>query len=101
MALMAACSGPAAETEAPAEVKTKAAVATNRTSEFSVEGMVCAEGCAGTIREALSELEGVGSCSVDFASGKVEVAYDSNAVSVDRLISTVEGIHEGQYSVRL
>lgn len=100
LALLSACSGPVSEPAIEAAEKPKTVVVANRTSEFAVDGMVCAEGCAGTIQEALSDLEGVGSCTVDFASGKVSVAFDTNAVSMERLIATVEGIHEGQYSVR-
>ena len=48
------------------QIKKKIAAANLQTARFSVEGMTCAVGCAKTIQEDLTQLEGVQKATVDF-----------------------------------
>lgn len=52
------------------------------TKTFAVAGMHCAS-CASTIEKSLRGVAGVQSANVNFASEKVQVAYDSSRCSVD------------------
>jgi copper chaperone CopZ len=69
------------------------------TADYSVEGMVCAMGCAATIQKELMGVDGVADCEVDFDSGKAHVEFDKSKLSEDDIISTIESLSDGQYKV--
>jgi len=100
-AALGSCQSETPATDGAISTAKRAVAVANAHTEFAVDGMVCAEGCAGTIQKTLSETAGIAHCAVDFGSGKVTVDYDSTAISTDRMIAVVESMHEGQYSVRL
>jgi P-type Cu+ transporter len=56
--------------------------------ELALEGMTCAS-CAARIERKLNKLDGV-EATVNFATERAAVAYDSSAVDIGRLIRTVE-----------
>jgi len=56
--------------------------------DLPVQGMTCAS-CAGRIERKLNQLEGV-EATVNFATEKASVTYDSEAVETDDLIGAVE-----------
>ena len=58
------------------------------TIELKVSGMTCS-GCAVSVRNALLEVRGVASASVDHEAGRATVQYDSSKVSADQLLEAV------------
>ena len=66
-------------------------------ARLEIEGMTCAS-CAARVEKKLSRVEGVGSCSVNFATEEAAVEYDPSRVAVPDLIHAVEaagyGAHE-------
>jgi copper chaperone CopZ len=63
------------ETASP-KVKKEIAAANLQTASFSVEGMTCAVGCAKTIEQELTDLEGVEKAAVDFDKKTATVTFD-------------------------
>ena len=61
-----------------------------QTANFEIEGMTCAVGCAKTIEEELSGLEGVQKATVDFDSKKATVVFDKAIQNQDNLTKVVE-----------
>ncbi len=72
--------------------------ATYAKSEFTVEGMTCAIGCAATIEKKIAKMEGVKSAKVDFDKELAMVVYDVQKVNPDMLVETVKKTGE-TYSV--
>ncbi|MBI1315265.1 hypothetical protein GC167_00165 [bacterium] len=101
LAAVASCQTSSSSDAEASISETKVVSVANAHAEFAVDGMVCAEGCAGTIQKTLSETAGIAHCTVDFGSGKVAVDYDSTLIAPDRMVAVVEAMHDGQYSVRL
>lgn len=80
---------------------TKETAANLETATFKIDGMVCAEGCAATIQNKLSHLDGVADAKVDFDAKKATVSFDPAKQNAESLTKTVEkaGMEEGQYKV--
>jgi Cu+-exporting ATPase len=53
-----------------------------------INGMHCGS-CSALIEETLLETAGVGSATVDLASGLAEVTFDPSVISVDELAAVV------------
>lgn len=68
-------------------------------ADYSVEGMVCAMGCAKTIQDELAAMNGVVACNVDFENGKAHIEYDKSQLNEKELIAVIEGLAEGKYKV--
>ncbi|UQD55272.1 heavy-metal-associated domain-containing protein [Flavobacterium sp. K5-23] len=83
------------ETEAP---KAKKEIATEnlQTASFSVEGMTCAVGCAKTIQEELTELEGVQTATVDFDTKLATVTFDKTTQTPETLTKVVQATGDGK-----
>lgn len=101
--LMTSCKKEAATTETitqkTAETPKKEVViaAENvQTASFEIEGMTCAIGCAKTIEEELSGLEGVQKATVDFDSKKATVVFDKSIQNQDNLTKVVEATADGK-----
>ncbi len=101
--LMTSCKKEAATTETithkTAETPKKEVViaAENvQTASFEIEGMTCAIGCAKTIEEELSGLEGVQKATVDFDSKKATVVFDKSIQNQDKLTKVVEATADGK-----
>ncbi len=75
--------------EKPADVKSEKI-------SFTIEGMTCAVGCAGTIEKKIKEVTGVIAVGVDFENKKANVEYDSNLLSAEQIVGVVEGIGDGK-----
>ena len=82
-------------TAAP-KAKKPIAAANLKTATFAVEGMTCAVGCAKTIQEELTALEGVSKATVDFETKLATVVYDKTAQSPAKLTQTVEAVADGK-----
>lgn len=81
------------------ETTTEISVENVIVSDYSIDGMVCAMGCAKTIQDELAETNGVAACEVDFESGKAHVEYDKTQLSENDIIALIEGMADGQYKV--
>lgn len=76
--------------------KNKKAPAKNpATASFHIEGMTCAIGCAKTIEEDLSNMDGVQSASVDFDKKLATVDFDADVLSADDLVKKAEAAADG------
>ena len=83
------------ETAAP-KVKKEIAAANLQTASFSVEGMTCAVGCAKTIQEDLTGLEGVQKATVDFDTKIATVTFDKTVQTPAKLTKVVEAAADGK-----
>lgn len=84
-----------AETTAP-KVKKEIAAANLQTASFSVEGMSCAIGCAKTIQENLTGLDGVQKATVDFETKLATVTFDKTIQTPEKLTKVVEAAADGK-----
>lgn len=62
----------------------------------SIRGMTC-DGCARSIDRALSKKKGVENKSVSYSNGKAEIIFDSDTISKEELIDTIN--NTGHYKV--
>ena len=60
-----------------------------KTEVLNVNGMSCGH-CVKAVEESVGGLAGVKSVVVDLSSGKVEVSYDSSAVTLDSIKETID-----------
>lgn len=66
--------------------------ATYAKAEFTIDGMTCAIGCAATIQNKISKMEGVKSATVDFDKKLAMVEYDNAKVTPLLLEETVTNV---------
>jgi mercuric ion binding protein len=83
------------ETIAP-KVKKEIAAANLQTASFKVEGMTCAVGCAKTIQEELTALDGVQTAKVDFETKLATVTFDKTVQNPVSLIKVVQATGDGK-----
>ena len=69
------------------------------TTEYAIEGMVCAMGCAATIEKDVEGINGVVVSKVSYETGKAYFEFDDNVVSEKEIIAKIESIAQGQYKV--
>ncbi len=84
-------------TDEPQE--TASLVEANAEASMSIEGMVCAAGCAATIERKLNETEGVAKATVDFETGMATIAYNTEYTDEATLSALIEEMNDGQYKV--
>ena len=65
-------------------------------TSFSIEGMTCAIGCAKTIQEELSGLDGVQDAIVDFDKKRATIRFDKTIQTLENLIKVVEKTGDGK-----
>jgi len=88
------------EVAAP-KVKKEIAAANLQTATFEVDGMTCAIGCAKTIQEDLTGLDGVQEAKVDFDTKLATVTFDKTVQNIEKLTKVVEEAADGKtYSVK-
>jgi len=88
------------EVAAP-KVKKEIAAANLQTATFEVDGMTCAIGCAKTIQEDLTGLDGVQEAKVDFDTKLATVTFDKTVQNIEKLTKIVEEAADGKtYSVK-
>jgi copper chaperone CopZ len=80
--------GSAAQAAAPAAATADVTAASATRATFPVEGMVC-EGCQNSIQDAVSELDGVVSCTADHEKKHAEVVYDPAKVKPDQIVAAI------------
>ena len=66
------------------------------TASFHIEGMTCAIGCAKTIEEKLSEMEGVQNAKVDFDKKEAIVNFDLDKLTATDLVKVVQATGDGK-----
>jgi copper chaperone CopZ len=103
--ILFACSD-ASSTEKKAKSSQKQEVAiSNETMVVEVEGMVCAMGCGGSIRKELKNTGAVSRVEVDFVEGNktqtLKISFDNNLISQSTIISKIEKLNKGQFSVNV
>jgi mercuric ion binding protein len=86
-----------ASTEAPTpKVKKEIAAANLQTASFTIEGMTCAVGCAATIQEELTALDGVQEAKVDFDKKLATVTFDKTVQTPESLTKIVQATGDGK-----
>lgn len=83
------------ETAAP-KVKKEIAAANLQTASFKIEGMTCAIGCAATIQEELTALDGVQTAKVDFDKKLATVTFDKTIQNPETLTKVVQATGDGK-----
>lgn len=86
-----------ASTEAAAPKVKKAIAPENlQTASFTIEGMTCAIGCAKTIQEELTALDGVQEAKVDFDKKLATVTFDKTVQTPESLTKVVQDTGDGK-----
>ena len=83
------------ETSAP-KVKKEIPAENLQTASFNIEGMTCAVGCAATIQEELTELDGVQTAEVDFDKKLATVTFDKTIQNPESLTKIVQATGDGK-----
>ena len=66
--------------------------------EMTIEGMVCAMGCAAVIEKKLNKTAGITKATVDFPSKKALVEFNRKALNSTQIVEVVKSVGEA-YSV--
>ena len=66
------------------------------TATFHIEGMSCAIGCAKTIQEELTALDGVQTAKVDFDKKLATVTFDKTVQTPENLTKVVQATGDGK-----
>jgi mercuric ion binding protein len=69
------------------------------TASFKIDGMTCPMGCAATIEQKLSKMDGVEKAKVDFDSKTATISFDPAKQTTESFVQTVEKIADGAYKV--
>lgn len=100
LALASSCQSKKPETKTPPtqqeEVTTM--VASNASVSMTIEGMVCAMGCAAVIEKKLNATPGIAKASVDFPSKKALIEFDDTQITPNGIIDVVKEVGDA-YSV--
>lgn len=67
-----------------------------QTASFTIEGMTCAVGCAKTIEQELSDLDGVEKATVDFDKKTATVTFDKTIQNPENLTKTIQETGDGK-----
>jgi mercuric ion binding protein len=67
-----------------------------QTASFTIEGMTCAVGCAKTIEQELTDLEGVEKAAVDFDKKTATVTFDKTVQNPENLTKVVQETGDGK-----
>ena len=78
------------------KVKKEIATANLQTASFTIEGMTCAIGCAKTIQEELTALDGVQEAKVDFDKKLATVTFDKTVQTPESLTKVVQETGDGK-----
>lgn len=78
------------------KVKKEIVAANLQTASFTIEGMTCEMGCAKTIEQELSGLDGVQKATVDFEKKLGTVTFDKTMQTPEKLSKVVEATADGK-----
>jgi len=73
-------------------------VEANKRVSLTIEGMVCAMGCAAVIEKKLNATPGIAKATVDFPSKKALIDYDGVQINPNEIIEVVKKVGDA-YSV--
>lgn len=62
-----------------------------KSKSLNIGGMTCV-GCQNTIERALRQQYGIVKARVDYRAGKAEIQYDTDAISPEEIVETIEGL---------
>lgn len=68
--------------------------------DYTVEGMVCAMGCAATIEAEVAEMEGVIVSEVNYEQEKAHFEFDPSKTSEEAIKTKISSIADGQYTLK-
>jgi copper chaperone CopZ len=97
--LFTSCKENAKENPVATETKTEkkiVAAVKPETATFNIEGMTCAVGCAKTIEEELTGLDGIQKASIDFDKKTATVEFDATLQTPEKIVETVEAVADGK-----
>jgi copper chaperone CopZ len=80
------------------QTETKIAVVANDAVNMKVDGMVCVNGCKGTIEKSLNGMAGIKACEIDFEKGIAHVSFDNSQISDVEIQKAIESVNDGAYS---
>ena len=89
-------SKPMSESDKTNTKKEVAVAVKPETASFKIDGMTCAMGCAKTIENKLSKMNGVQKATVDFDKKQATVEFDAAVISPENLSKTVEATGDGE-----
>jgi copper chaperone CopZ len=89
-------SKPMSESDKTNTKKEVAVAVKPETASFKIDGMTCAMGCAKTIENKLSKMNGVQKATVDFDKKQATVEFDAAVITPENLSKTVETIGDGE-----
>ena len=98
--LGSSCQSKKPETKTPPSQKEEAAtvVVSNATVSMTIEGMVCAMGCAAVIEKKLNATHGISKARVDFPSKNALIEFDDAQINPNGIIEVVKAVGDA-YSV--
>ncbi|MEC4004177.1 heavy-metal-associated domain-containing protein [Flavobacterium sp. SUN052] len=76
--------------------KEVAAAVKPETASFTIDGMVCPDGCAKTIEKKLSAMDGVQNAKIDFEKKEATVNFDLDKLKSEDLVKAVETTGDGK-----
>ncbi|MGB2404988.1 MAG: heavy-metal-associated domain-containing protein [Flavobacteriaceae bacterium] len=83
----------------PALIQPEATVVVNAQEiEMTIEGMMCAIGCAATIEKKLNTTPGIVNATVDFDSKQAKIRFDASVLNTTQIETVINGVGEA-YSV--
>jgi len=96
--LFIGCKNAADAPQDKTEVSQKETVVAKKpeTASFHIEGMTCSMGCAKTIEEKLTEMDGVQNAKVDFEAKTATVEFDLDKLKSDDLVKAAESCADGK-----
>lgn len=65
--------------------------------DYAVDGMVCAMGCAATIQQEVSDMDGVSISDVNYEDEKAHFEFDPAVTSEEEIKAKIATIADGQY----
>lgn len=65
-------------------------------ASFTIDGMVCPDGCAKAIEKKLAKMDGVQSAKVDFEKKEATVNFDLDKLKSEDLVKAVETTGDGK-----
>ncbi len=90
-------SKPAPEAKEATTTKKEVTVVTKpETANFRIDGMTCAIGCAKTIEQKLSKMNGVQKATVDFDKKQATVEFDGAILDGEKITKAVESTGDGE-----
>ncbi|WP_418264738.1 heavy-metal-associated domain-containing protein [Flavobacterium faecale] len=83
------------EQKESSKIKKEIAAENIQSASFKIEGMTCAMGCAKTIQDELTDLEGVQTAEVDFDKKIASVTFDKTVQNQESLTKIVQATGDG------